>query len=149
MKRIFISSTFKDMQYERDLFHKSIAPRINQYAYEEYGETVLFCDLRWGVDTYKLSEEDASKKVLSVCLSEIDKCYKTGSLPYIVVLIGDRYGSIPKKEMIDDAVPKNTLKIEEPISITALEIEYGALRDSDRLKRTLFYFRSHWLYVAS
>ncbi len=136
MKRIFVSSTFRDMQYERDLFHTVITPKLNGYA-REYGESVSFCDLRWGVNTSELESEEGARKVLSVCLNEIDRCK-----PYMVVILGDRYGWIPDKKLIKDAADKKHFDIDDmERSVTALEIEYGALRDSEHISRTLFYFR--------
>ncbi|MBQ3301172.1 MAG: DUF4062 domain-containing protein, partial [Eggerthellaceae bacterium] len=50
MKTIFVSSTFKDMQNERDALRNITAPIVNATA-ALYGERISFCDLRWGVDT--------------------------------------------------------------------------------------------------
>ena len=136
MKTVFISSTFKDMQFERDIIHNKITPRLNEKA-RSYGESVSFCDLRWGVNTEKLDEKEGSLKVLSVCLNEIERCR-----PYFVVILGDRYGFIPNAELVEDAVKKKNFKIDDGnCSITALEIEFGALSNSAQMKRTFFYFR--------
>lgn len=136
MKTIFVSSTFRDMQFERDLIHNKITPLLNEKA-RDYGESVSFCDLRWGVSTENLSEEESYHKVLSVCLGEIERCR-----PYFVVILGDRYGFIPNLTMIDDVAQQKNFKLDsENCSITALEIEFGALCNSDQMKRTLFYFR--------
>ena len=69
MKTIFISSTFQDMHYERDIIHDRVTPALNGLA-RQYGESVSFCDLRWGVNTGELESEEGSRKVLSVCLEE-------------------------------------------------------------------------------
>ena len=136
MKTVFVSSTFRDMQFERDAIHNKITPILNEKA-QRYGENISFCDLRWGVNTENLSEEDSSRKVLSVCLNEIERCR-----PYFVVILGDRYGFIPNAELVEDAVKKKNFKIDDGnCSITALEIEFGALNNSDQMKRTFFYFR--------
>ena len=50
MKTIFVSSTFRDFQRERDVLHDRVLPELNRQA-RRYGEAVSFCDLRWGVDT--------------------------------------------------------------------------------------------------
>ena len=124
------------MQFERDAIHNKITPILNEKA-QRYGENISFCDLRWGVNTENLSEEDSSRKVLSVCLNEIERCR-----PYFVVILGDRYGFIPNAELVEDAVQKKNFKIDNVnCSITALEIEFGALNNSDQMKRTFFYFR--------
>lgn len=60
--------------------HKRVIPELN-----EYGESVLLCDLRWGVNTEELDGEEGSKKIVSVCLDEIDLCG-----PYMLVLLGER-----------------------------------------------------------
>ena len=137
MQPIFISSTFRDMNAERDLFHQRIGPALDSIA-REYGESISFCDLRWGVDTTQLETEAGARKVLSVCLQEIDRCR-----PFMVVLLGERYGWIPSRDLMAQAVGRcRNFRLDElEKSITALEIEYGALADPRQLERTLFYFR--------
>lgn len=134
---VFVSSTFKDMHYERDIIHEKVLPVLNQ-AGLEYGQTISFCDLRWGVNTGDLDNEEGSKKVLSVCLDEIERCR-----PYMIVILGERYGWIPKERMIANALegrPGFALDELEK-SVTALEIEFGALADEEQMDRTFFYFR--------
>lgn len=89
MKTIFVSSTFKDFQRERDALRDRVLPQINAIA-KEYGETVDFCDLRWGINTSELDSAETAHKVLSVCLDEIDRCS-----PPMIVILGYRYGWIP------------------------------------------------------
>ena len=50
MKSIFVSSTFRDMQAERDVLKSKVQPMLNDIA-RQYGESISFSDLRWGVDT--------------------------------------------------------------------------------------------------
>lgn len=69
----FVSSTFKDMQGERDALHRVVMPRLYEYA-REYGRAVEFIDLRWGISTDDLEAEEGSGKILSVCLDEIEYC---------------------------------------------------------------------------
>ena len=137
MKTIFVSSTFQDMHYERDIIHDRVTPALNAVA-RQYGESVSFCDLRWGVNTGELESEEGSRKVLSVCLEEIDRCR-----PYMLVILGDRYGWIPDQRLIADAASRARFALEElEQSVTGLEIEYGALSNPEQLERTLFYFRA-------
>ena len=136
MKTIFISSTFNDMQYERDAIREISMPIINTHA-KRYGESVSFCDLRWGVNTTDLECDIGSKKVLDVCLNEIDRCR-----PYMVVILGERYGWIPDSKIIGTIATQKKFELQDlEMSVTALEIEYGALSSSVNLKHTLFYFR--------
>ena len=84
MDTIFISSTFQDMQFERDAIQSIVLPRLNATAHE-YGQSVSFCDLRWGINTKEMDEENMNRKVLEVCLDEIDR-----SNPPMVVILGER-----------------------------------------------------------
>ena len=137
MRLVFVSSTFKDMQFERDELKNRVAPRIDSFL-ASYGENVHFGDLRWGVNTTKMSEEESAKKVLKVCLDEIDDCR-----PYMIVFIGERYGWIPSQELILEAAKIRGIEdIDPDISVTNLEIEYGALLNPDFEGHILFYFRN-------
>lgn len=136
MKTIFVSSTFKDMHFERDAIQDKVLPVVNEAA-RRYGQSVSFCDLRWGISTEELESEDGSRKVLEVCLDEIDRCD-----PPMVVILGERYGWIPSDDLIADAAAYKKLQLDHlKKSVTALEIEYGALKGSNATDRTLFYFR--------
>lgn len=137
MKTIFVSSTFRDFQQERDILHDQVLPALNRQA-RQYGESVSFCDLRWGVDTSRqTSEEESSAKVLSVCMNEIDR-----ARPYMIVLLGERYGFMPGADAIAHEIQRKSMDLEElEISVTALEIEYGALGRSGDPEHTWFYFR--------
>lgn len=70
MKTIFVSSTFKDMHFERDAIQEIALPTLRAEAMK-YGESVSFCDLRWGINTGYLDSEEGSRKVFDVCLDEI------------------------------------------------------------------------------
>lgn len=136
MKTIFVSSTFKDMQLERDVIQNKITPKLNIIA-REYGDEISFCDLRWGVDTSELESEEGSKKVLEVCLDEIDRCQ-----PPMIVILGDRYGWIPSDTLIEDTSKRKKLELDHlKKSVTALEIEYGALHNENTANNTFFYYR--------
>ena len=135
MKLVFVSSTFKDMQFERDALHSITAHKINE-SLLKYGEQIYFGDLRWGVNTTALDSEEGAKRVLEVCLDEIDDCK-----PYMIVLIGERYGWIPDGELIRRAAEQRGIAVPDGISVTQLEIEYGALSRAAGDGRVLFYFR--------
>lgn len=137
LRSIFVSSTFRDMNHERDIIHSKVIPAVNSAAHE-FGDSVTACDLRWGIDTSRMSEDESSLKVLNVCLNEIDRCR-----PYMIVILGYRYGWLPGSEKIGSAVmSKGSIEIEDAdISVTALEIEYGSLCSPENIGRTLFYFR--------
>ncbi len=94
VKTIFVSSTFRDMQAERDLLRYDVTSRLNAFA-EPYGRRVELLDLRWGIDSTDLDSEAAQRKVLDVCLGEIER-----ARPLFIGLIGGRYGWVPEPEDI-------------------------------------------------
>jgi len=70
---IFISSTFADMQAERDHLKNIVFPRVEEELRKKRIrlETV---DLRWGVDTTSVNEDEREATLLKVCLEEIERC---------------------------------------------------------------------------
>lgn len=129
--RVFVSSTFRDMQAERDELVKRIFPQLRKLS-EERGITWGEVDLRWGI-----TEEQVSQgKVLSICLDEIRECQ-----PFFIGLLGERYGWVP------DSIPTDVIDQEPWIdelqnkSITELEILHGVLNNPDMASHALFYFR--------
>ena len=134
MQSIFVSSTFADMQRERDSLRDIVSPAINSMA-RKYNDHVEFCDLRWGINTEDLDVASASRKVLDVCLDEVDR-----SNPPMVILLGDRYGWIPDRESVRSiAAHKQFLLNDYRKSVMAIEAEFGAIF---RKKKTLVYIRN-------
>ena len=122
MKTVFVSSTFQDMQFERDALRDIVSPKINEYA-RKYSDHIEFCDLRWGIDTEKMQYEIATQKVLEVCLDEIDR-----TNPPIIILLGERYGWIPDEQSLLAIAKRKQIQLDSLLkSVTALEAEYGAI----------------------
>jgi tetratricopeptide (TPR) repeat protein len=141
-KSIFVSSTFRDMQAERDALRDFVIPHVNEFA-ARYGRAVELTDLRWGVDTSSVSEEEQNHKVLRTCLDEIRR-----SRPFFLGLIGDRYGWTPPRPEMDAALESAEFSLEDSeMSVTALEMVYGALR-AEEPPICLFYFREGIDYSA-
>ena len=111
--RVFISSTFKDMQAERDHLVRYVFPKLREELLT-YRIHLIDVDLRWGVT----SDQDAT----GVCREMIDECH-----PRFLCILGGRYGWVPDgKEM----------------SITADEIHYSVLdREVEKRGHAFFYFR--------
>lgn len=82
--RIFVSSTFLDMQAERDELIKYVFPKLRQ-QFESRGVSWPSVDLRWGVT----DEEAAENGVLDVCFTQIDRCR-----PYFIGMLADRCSTI-------------------------------------------------------
>ncbi len=142
--KLFISSTFLDMEYEREYLQKHVFDRIGA-ACAERGINFIPLELRWGIDSSKGREH-----VLSTCIEQINE-----SRPFFIGIIGDRYGST-YKELGGDSTANgdnnSTLPphmshqypwlqkdIDDNLSITEIEMECGALRDSKR--KAFFYLK--------
>jgi tetratricopeptide (TPR) repeat protein len=125
------------MQAERDFLKSAIFSKIEE---ELRGRRIKLdvVDLRWGVDTTSIKQEDKREAtVLKVCLEEIQQCK-----PFFIGLLGDRYGWVPNEERMKKIIDENDFRIEpKGKSVTALEIEFGVLASKEQLKHSFFYFR--------
>lgn len=132
--KVFISSTFNDMQKERDYLMAYIFPKLKEKAMECNVELIPI-DLRWGVT----EEESRSGKVMELCLQEIDN-----SIPFFIGIIGDRYGWQPsiedfsKSKVLSERYPWVKDDIERGLSVTEMEIQYGVLRRSEAVNAIFF-----------
>lgn len=135
--RVFISSTFRDMNAERDYLNNIIFPQVIQYCKKRF-ITFIPIDLRWGI-----TEEDSRNgMVLSACMEQIDN-----SRPFFIGILGSRYGWNPKLSEL------NGMRINEEqqewvknmasdgASITEMEMEYGVLREMN-IPYASFFIRS-------
>ncbi|MDE5632604.1 MAG: DUF4062 domain-containing protein, partial [Muribaculaceae bacterium] len=119
--RIFISSTFRDMQKIRDVLMCKAFPYIQREA-DERQVKIIPIDLRWGIT----EEESQSGKVLGICLDEIDK-----ASPFFIGIIGNSYGWQPEKNdyssdpLLSKKSPIISKALEEGLSVTELELKYG------------------------
>jgi hypothetical protein len=96
-------------------------------------------DLRLGVETAHAGTEGARElPVLKICLDEIKR-----SRPFLMVLLGDRYGWVPPHERMTAAAQQQGFQADlTGRSVTALEIEFGILKeDPTQKRRSLFFFR--------
>ena len=124
--RVFISSTFRDMQDERDYLMKRTFPKLRKLAAER-DVTLTELDLRWGIT----EEESKSGKVVEICLREIEN-----SIPFFIGIIGNRYGWVPAKEDLSGNVTERFTDvnkyIDQHLSVTEMEMQFGVLsREED------------------
>ncbi|MGC4154884.1 MAG: DUF4062 domain-containing protein [Propionicimonas sp.] len=136
--RVFVSSTFRDMQAERDELVKRVFPLLRRRC-EDRGVAWSEVDLRWGVT----DEQAAEGAVLPICLAEIER-----TRPYFIGLLGQRYGWVP-----DGMAPELTARLgwltEDPRrSVTELEILHGVLNNPSSDGHAYFYLRDP-AWVAS
>ena len=144
---IFISSTFKDMDFERDVIKFRIIPALNR-RFRERRVELQAIDLRLGVNTSNMSEAESERKVLSVCTSCIES-----ARPFFIGLIGKRYGWIPPVERWKEFMAglsdedREILADTAGCSVTEMEIVYGALsQGSFDTSHVLFYLRDDSSY---
>lgn len=134
---MFISSTFADMQAERDHLKNTVFPRLEEEL-EKRRLRLELVDLRWGVDTASVKEEEREATVLKVCLEEIRRCK-----PFFIGLLGDRYGWVPSEQRMKEVTAAEEMVLpDKGKSVTALEIEFGVLASREQLSRSRFYFRT-------
>ena len=131
--RVFISSTFRDMHAERDHLVRVVFPELRERCAKRRLH-LIDVDLRWGV-----TEEEAEHgKALEICLDEIERCR-----PFLVGLLGERYGWVPSRYAVPDEPQYDWVRgFASGHSITALEIYHGVLRTPAKRNRAFFYFRN-------
>ena len=134
--RVFISSTFRDLQEEREHLVKKIFPEVRSLC-RERGVTFTDIDLRWGI-----TEEEAERDgIIRICLDEIDRCR-----PYFIGILGERYGWTPPPsdaERVADDFPVLADALMHGASITEMEIVHGVLSNPAMTGHAFFYFRNH------
>ena len=120
--KVFISSTFRDLDQERDYLVQKVFPEIND---ELDGITISEVDLRWGIT----DEESREKRVVDLCLQ-----YLYESKPFFVGILGERYGSIIAPEnvelspLVEEAYPQVGEDLQQGMSVTEIEIINGVFR---------------------
>lgn len=133
--RIFLSSTFSDMQEERTCLINTF--QILRLEANRRNVDLCVVDLRWGVT----EEESRDGKTISVCLGEIERSY-----PFFIGLLGNHYGSsidsfvLEKNPELNERYPWLKADISAGLSFTEIEILYGVLRNN-RETDALFYIK--------
>jgi len=148
--RLFVSSTFRDFNLERELLVKQVFPEVEHYCASKQ-IAFSYVDLRWGYAYLftavplsnvlclldRITEEmSGNGQVITACLEQVDNCY-----PFFLGMLGERYGWHDQREVTGQADPLLNLTFNNAIasghhwlnnfrsrSVTELEIIYGALR---------------------
>lgn len=127
--RIFISSTFRDMQDERNHLIQKVFPKLRAEAAKR-DVTVVPLDLRWGVN----EEEAKAGKVMQICLEEI-----IHSHPFFIGIIGNTYGTCPTMDeyngngILQDRFGWVKNDIAQGLSYTEIEMQFGVLRNEENI----------------
>lgn len=140
--RVFLSSTFRDMEFERDYLLKHVFPKLRlECGARNVGFTEI--DLRWGIT----EEASQNGKTIEICLEEINRCRNFP--PFFIGFLGERYGWIPKIDDLEkywnsnvdskysDHIHEALLK---SISVTELEIRFGVLNNLNSKKSPSAHF---------
>ncbi|MFN8056022.1 tetratricopeptide repeat protein [uncultured Gordonia sp.] len=124
---VFVSSTFRDFHGERDVLVGGVRERLDE-SLRDLGCRVEVIDLRWGVDTVGVDEEEAARRVVDVCLQQVAR-----ARPLFVGLVGERVGYVPDgvhaRWVADQAGVPVDQRV-EGLSVTELEFGFGMLWDS-------------------
>jgi len=149
--RVFLSSTFTDMKFERNHLINNVFPEIRKKCLER-GVGFTEVDLRWGIT----EQSTKNGETIEICLKEIDRCREHP--PFFIGFIGERYGWIPEEEELMPYFSKtkqinsdneNIIRerietaINDKISVTHLEFLYGIYHPSNNQApaKARFYFR--------
>ena len=141
--RVFISSTFRDMQAERDHLVRFVFPKLRQELLQRRIHLVDV-DLRWGVT----SDQEA----FELCMDEIDRCH-----PRFICILGGRYGWVPPpkriskmffESVLSDSSPAGILTPDERIALNQLYFfdqkdEYYHLLDKPRTSNEVKVYFEH------
>ena len=86
--RVFLSSTFRDFQAEREQIVNRVLPGLQKRCRERQVE-LIFVDLRWGIT----KEESETGQVIQLCLDQVKRAHETPV--FFMALLGERYGWVP------------------------------------------------------
>ncbi|MEK7690320.1 MAG: DUF4062 domain-containing protein, partial [Bdellovibrionota bacterium] len=93
--RVFISSTFSDMKYERNALETDAFPKLEQLC-QCHGFQFQAIDLRWGLST----EAGLDHRTMRICFDELRRAQEISPRPNFLILLGNRYGWRPLPEEI-------------------------------------------------
>lgn len=132
--RVFLSSTFQDMQQERNALVKLFRQLAEEGRKQRISITLL--DLRWGIT----DDQKRNGMVISTCLQEIDN-----SRPFFIGLIGERYGWVPGagefQSVLMGKFPVLKEYADRKMSITEIEMRYGVLNNDNNVQ-SIFFLKS-------
>lgn len=139
---VFISSTFKDMDVERDIIKFRVVPALNRRFCNDHIQ-IQAIDLRLGINPADMTEEESERKVLDACLACIDS-----ARPFFIGLLGERYGWIPPERSLQRFLTKISVPDRAWFqsftgkSVTELEFMYGSnTKEGFCSSDSFFFFR--------
>ena len=129
--RLFVSSTFSDMEAERRVLVERVFPQVREWC---HGRGVSFTeiDLRWGIT----EEQSRAGRVLPICLAEVDACH-----PFFLGMLGGRYGSSARSFSAEILAEHPWLSGLEERSYTELEFIRGLWNKKEEGLQAMIYER--------
>ena len=135
--KIFISSTFQDMQEEREILLKETFLELKKIA-KQRGVEVTEIDLRTGVT----KEQAENGEIIKICIDEVARC--GDSLIFFLGMLGNRYGSVDWIGGVDKNILEDDkyswVKEHTDVSITEIEI-ISALEKDTKHNRAFIYLK--------
>lgn len=113
---VFISSTFIDMQKERDILSRLVFPRLRERFASKF-DFISEIDLRWGVTEAMGKHEGA----VTICLEEIERC-----MPLFLGIIGHRTGWIPSLTYLNETIRKSITPKHKLTGLTEIEVSHAS-----------------------
>ena len=129
--RVFVSSTFRDMQNERDALNRIVFPYLRAECAKRYIDFTGI-DLRWGIT----EDQSQKKETVQICIREIETY-----APFFLGILGQRYGWSPTEEYTNEYADL----FRDDISVTEAEMIHGALRFSGNGIKAVFCLRDEAL----
>ncbi|MEL7444509.1 MAG: DUF4062 domain-containing protein [Pseudomonadota bacterium] len=114
---VFISSTFIDMQDERDILSRIVFPKLRK-EFSDRLSGLREVDLRWGV-TEAMSRHGGAVKI---CLDGVEE-----AAPLVLGLVGDRIGWRPDSAQFAPKHRRALNVADNTFGLTELEMRYAAL----------------------
>lgn len=94
--RFFVSSTFADMEIERNVLHEVMHEL--QMDYQSKNWQIEYVDLRWGIT----DNAGLDNNTIPICRAELARCQQLSPKPNFIVLYGQRRGWIPLPNLIPE-----------------------------------------------
>jgi len=128
--RVYVCSTYADMQAERTVLEGSVFPELRRRL-SGYGIELAVVEpwAEWGA-------ESGSGEGLVRRFEAIDACR-----PFFIATLGMRYGDAPDPAPQELSRQHPWLADHPGASVIELEIRHGVLNDVDCARRSFFYFR--------
>ena len=114
--RVFISSTFKNFEFERNYLAQNLYASLNKFSRNK-GYAFHAIDLRWGIS----AEASIDNKSMLLCLDEIRKCQETNIKPNFLIMLGDYYGWEPLPFTIEETEARKIVSVLSPKMVELFE----------------------------